>query len=342
VKSLSLFKNLVRWAAVGLVALSANCAFGQQKEVTIAYQQIDEPWVVGIANGSIEKSTGYTIHWRQFESGAKVATAMASGDVKVGVIGSSPLAAAVSQGVDLQLFWILDNINNAEAMVVRNGSGINGPQDLKGKTLAVPFVSTTHYHAMFALQTWGIKPSELKILNMQPNQIVAAWERGDVDAAYVWNPALDQLKKNGKVLITSGELSAKGKPTFDGIAVDRKWGEENKVFMAKLVAAIADYDQQYRSNPAAWSASSPQTAAIAKMIGGGAADVPGALALYAFPTLQEQASSAWLGGGKDSRAAFALKDTSEFLKGQHQIGTVLPDYTQFVTPAYAEAAMKLK
>jgi len=204
VKSLSLFKNLVRWAAVGLVALGANCAFGQQKEVTIAYQQIDEPWVVGIANGSIEKSTGYTIHWRQFESGAKVATAMASGDVKVGVIGSSPLAAAVSQGVDLQLFWILDNINNAEAMVVRNGSGINGPQDLKGKTLAVPFVSTTHYHAMFALQTWGIKPSELKILNMQPNQIVAAWERGDVDAAYVWNPALDQLKKNGKVLITSG------------------------------------------------------------------------------------------------------------------------------------------
>ena len=173
----------------------ATPVYAQDKEVTIAYQQIVDPWVVAIASGSIEKETGYKINWRQFESGAKVATAMASGDVKVGVIGSSPLAAAVSQGLDLQLFWILDNINQAEAMVVRNGSGITKPSDLKGKTIGVPFVSTTHYHTMFALQHWGINPSEVKILNMQPNQLVAAWERGDIDAAYVWDPALARIEE---------------------------------------------------------------------------------------------------------------------------------------------------
>ena len=104
---------------------------------------------------------------------------------------------------------------------------------------------------MFALQHWGINPSDVKILNMQPNQIVAAWERGDIDAAYVWDPALAELKKSGKVLITSGDLSKLGKPTFDGIAVDRKWGEDHKDFMAKLVKAIADADQQYRQQPRA-------------------------------------------------------------------------------------------
>nr|WKF55855.1 Taurine-binding periplasmic protein [Paraburkholderia busanensis] len=324
------------------LAATPSHAQDSDKEITIAYQQIVDPWVVGIANGSIEKATGYKINWRQFESGAKVATALASGDVKVGVIGSSPLAAAVSQGLDLQLFWILDNINQAEAMVVRNGAGITKPADLKGKTIGVPFVSTTHYHTMFALQHWGIDPSSVKILNMQPNQIVAAWERGDIDAAYVWNPALAELKKSGKVLITSGDLSKLGKPTFDGIAVDRQWGEAHKDFMAKLVKAIADADQQYRSNPSQWNAGSPQAAAIAKMIGGTPADVPESLSLYAFPSLQEQASAQWLGGGASSRAALALKDTSEFLKSQKQIGTVLPDYSKFVTPAYAEAAAKLK
>ena len=144
---------------------------------------------------------------------------MASGDMQVGVIGSSPLAAAVSRGVDLQLFWILDDINEAEALVVRNGSGIDKPADLKGKKLGVPFVSTTHFHTMFALEQWGIKPSEVQMLNMQPNQIAAAWERGDIDAAFVWDPALARIKQSGKVLITSGELSKKGKATFDGIAV---------------------------------------------------------------------------------------------------------------------------
>ena len=65
----------------------ATPSHAEDKEITIAYQQIVDPWVVGIANGSIEKATGYKINWRQFESGAKVATALASGDVKVGVSG---------------------------------------------------------------------------------------------------------------------------------------------------------------------------------------------------------------------------------------------------------------
>jgi taurine transport system substrate-binding protein len=329
-------------ALMTLCCAAVQPAQAEDKEVTIAYQQIVDPWVVAIANGSIEKETGYKINWRQFESGAKVATAMASGDVKVGVIGSSPLAAAVSQGVDLQLFWILDNINQAEAMVVRNGSGITKPADLKGKTIGVPFVSTTHYHTMFALEHWGIDPSSVKILNMQPNQIVAAWSRGDIDAAYVWNPALAELKKNGRVLITSGDLSKLGKPTFDGIAVDRKWGEEHKDFMVKLVKAIADADDQYRNHTAQWNATSPQAAAIAKMIGGSPADVPESLSLYAFPSLSTQVSAQWLGGGSASRAVLALKDTSTFLKDQKRIDALATDYTQYVTPVYAEAAMKIK
>src|SRR6266702_1033752 len=88
------------------MTLGAGSALGQQKEVTIAYQQINGPFLAAIASSQIEQTTGYKINWRQFDSGAKVATAMASGDIRVGVIGSSPLAAAVSRDVDLQLFWI--------------------------------------------------------------------------------------------------------------------------------------------------------------------------------------------------------------------------------------------
>ncbi|MEU8272530.1 hypothetical protein AB0B89_35935, partial [Sphaerisporangium sp. NPDC049002] len=46
-------------------------------------------------------------------------------------------------------------------------------------------------------------------------RILAAWTRGDIDAAYVWLPALDTLKKNGKVLVSSRELATAGKPTLD-------------------------------------------------------------------------------------------------------------------------------
>lgn len=330
--------------ALGLVATLAASpgARAQSKEVTIAYQAIAGPMIVAISNGSVEKATGYKVNWRQFESGAKVSTAMASGDVQVGVIGSSPLAAAVSRGVELQLFWILDDINEAEALVVRNGSGIVKPADLRGKKLGVPFVSTTHFHAMFALEQWGIKPSELEILNMQPNQIAAAWERGDIDAAFVWDPALGRIKQKGKVLITSGELSRKGKATFDGIAVQRKWGEANADFMAKFVKVLADSDAAYRANPAQWDAASPQAKAIAAKIGGEPKEISEAIKLYAYPSAEAQASAAWLGGGKDGGAARAIKFTADFLKDQKRIDTVASDYSAFVTPKYVEAALRLK
>lgn len=323
-------------ALVGVALLLPIASLAQQKEVTIAYQQIVGPFLVAIENGSFEKATGYKINWRRFESGAKVATAMASGDVQIGVIGSSPLTAAVSQGVDVQLFWILDDINEAEALVVRNGSGINKPEDLKGKKLGVPVASTTHFHTMYALELWGIKPSEVQILNMQPNQIAAAWARGDIDAAYVWDPALSRIKETGKVLITSAELSKKGKPTFDGIAVRREWAAAHPQFMAQFTQVLAQAYADYRKNPAAWTPDSPQVKANIKLIGGEPKDVATAARLLAFPTAEEQASNAWLG----DRAARALKATAEFLKEQKRIDTIAPDYGKYVTAAYAQGAAK--
>jgi taurine transport system substrate-binding protein len=335
------FPTLITAGAVLSLALAAAPALAQTRQVTIAYQQIAGPLIVAMANGTIEKATGYKVNWRQFESGAKVATAMTSGDVQIGVIGSSPLTAAVSRGVEVELFWILDDINEAEAMVVRNGAGIAKPADLKGKKIGVPFVSTTHFHTMFALELWGIKPSEVQLLNMQPNQIAAAWERGDIDAAYIWDPALARIKQNGKVLVSSGELSRKGKATFDGMAVQKDWGKQNAEFMARLVKAIAEADASFRNNPAQWGADSPQAKAIAGKIGGSPAEAAEAIKLYAYPSIEQQASAAWLGGGKSGGVSKALQATADFLKDQKRIDAVLPDYSAFVTTKYVEAAQKL-
>ncbi|MCK5203386.1 MAG: ABC transporter substrate-binding protein, partial [Desulfobacterales bacterium] len=193
--------------------LGLGASIAADKEVTIGYQLVYNPHASAILDGTFEKATGYKIKWRKFDSGAKVINAMASGDVHICLAGSSPIAAGVSRGLDIELIYIYEDIASAEAMVVRNGSGIVSPQDLKGKKLGVPFVSTTHFHTLFALEQFGINPKEVKILNMQPNAIAAAWERGDIDAAFVWDPALGRIKKTGKVLITSGTLSTWGKAT---------------------------------------------------------------------------------------------------------------------------------
>jgi taurine transport system substrate-binding protein len=223
---------------------------------------------------------------------------------------------------------------------VRNGSGIAAPRDLKGKRIGVPFVSTTHFHLLFAMEQFGFKGTDAQVLNMRPPEIAAAWERGDLDATFIWDPVLAKVKKNGRVLITSGVLSSWGKATFDGLIVDKKFAKANPDFMVAMVKILAKHDDDYRKNKAAWTANSPQIQAVAKISGAKPEDVPDGMALYGFPTLAEQASATWLGGGKDGGAARALKFTSDFLKEQGRIQSVLPDYGVAVNPEWVKRAMQ--
>jgi taurine transport system substrate-binding protein len=327
-------KHLAKWLSIAGLAFAAN-ALAQTREVTFAHQDMLVPLRTIMESGELERATGYKINWRMFGGGGDVIRAMASGDVQIGEAGSSPFAAAVSQGQNLNLFWILDDIADAEALVARNGSGIASARDLKGKKVATPFVSTSHYQLMVDLKLEGVDPKSVNVLNMRPPEIAAAWERGDIDAAFIWDPVLSKIKANGRTIASSGSIGKKGYPTFDGLVVDAKWAKDNEGFMVALVKALARADEDYRSNAAKWTADSPQVKAVAKWTKADAKDVPAAMALYKFPTLQEQLSAAWLGGG----AAKALADTAVFLKEQGRVQAVLPSYGAFLNTSYVQKAL---
>jgi taurine transport system substrate-binding protein len=322
------------------LALAASLPAWAQKTVTFAYQDMMNPFRWVQQQGEIEKATGYKINWRQFGGGGDVIRAMASGDVAIGEVGSTGVATAISQGMDVELFWILEDIASAEALVARNGSGVNSIADLKGKKIATPFVSTSHFQLLYALNKAGIKPTDVQILNMRPPEIAAAWGRGDIDATFIWDPVLTQVKKNGKVLTTSGQICKEGACTFDGLIVTRKFAKENPEFMVALVKALAKSDADYRGNPKAWTGDAAKVAAVAKWSGAKPGDVPDSMALYGFPSLQEQASPAWLGGGASGAASKALAQQANFLKEQGRLQSVAPDFSKSVTTEWVTRAMK--
>jgi taurine transport system substrate-binding protein len=193
---------------------------------------------------------------------------------------------------------------------------------------------------MVALEQAKINPADVQILNMRPPEVRAAWQRGDIDATFIWDPVLAEAKKDGTVILTSGKISADtGKATFDGYVVNRDWAKANKDFMVKFVKVLATADDNYRKNKAKFAKDSAEAKAIAKWSGAKQEDVSASMALYAFPTVQEQATK-WLGGGKDSIAAKALAATADFQLSQKQIEKKLPDYSTAVNPSYVQEAMK--
>lgn len=328
-----------RLAALGVAACLMGSA-ASAETIVIGYQQIVGPFIAAIADGSLDaaaKKAGVEIDWRQFSSGGDISTALASGNVPVGVIGSTGIAASATRGVDFQLFWILDNIGKSEALVARNGSGIEKPEDLVGKKVAVPFVSTSHFHLLVGMEElWKIDPAKVQILNMKPPQIMAAWQRGDIDAAYVWPPALTQLLADGKVVTDSEVIGAASVPTFDGLVVATDFAKEHPEFMTEFTKALAKAYADYNADKAAWTAESQPVKNIIRMIGGDPAGTAEALNMLSFPDAKAQVSETWLGGG----ATKALSESAAFLVEQKQIDKALPDYAPYVNASFAEAAAK--
>ena len=202
--------------------------------LTVGYQTGIDPSKVPQADGLYEKTIGEKIDWRRFNSGPEVVTAIASGDVQIGNLGSSPLAAAASRNLPIVAFIVSAQINAAEALVVRNGSGIDKPQDLIGKTIATPFVSTSHYSLLGALKHWGLDASKVKVVNLQPAEIAAAWKRGDIDGAFVWSPALGEIRKTGKTLTDAAQVGQWGAPTFEVWVARKDFAEKHPDVVAKF------------------------------------------------------------------------------------------------------------
>jgi len=322
--------------AVALAALSASLGAQAADPVRIAYQTVVEPAKVAQADGLYEKATGRTVEWRKFESGAEVITAIAAGGIDIGYVGSSPLAAAASRELPVETILIAAEIGTAEALVVRNGANIAKPSDLLNKKVAVPYVSTTHYSLLAALAHWKIDPKQVAIVNLRPTEIPAAWARGDIDAAYVWDPALGKLKETGKVLVSSAEVAGWGAPTFDAWIVRKDFAQKNPEVVAKFVQVTGEAYAAYRRDPKAFGSDPALVAKIARLTGAQPADIPALLSGSKFPTLAEQVSPALLGGG----TVKALVQTSQFLKSQGKVDKVLADYTGYVSTAPAQAAAK--
>jgi len=312
------------------VTLAGATFMAQAADFTVAYQTTVDPAKVAQADGAYEKATQSTINWRKFDGGAQVITAVASGDVQIGYVGSSPLAAAATHQLPVETFLIATQIGAAEALVARNGAGINSPQDLVGKKIAVPFVSTGHYSLLAALKQWKIDPSTVTILNLDPPAIIAAWKRGDIDATYVWDPALGVAKESGKVLITSGELAKVGAPTFDAWIVRKDFATKHPEIVKAFAKVTLDAYADYRKDPKAWLANQSNVDKLVKLSGAKAADIPLLLQGNVYPLAADQVTA--LGAPTTQ----AITNTATFLKEQGKVDAVLPDYAPYVSAKFVQ------
>ncbi|WP_413676578.1 taurine ABC transporter substrate-binding protein [Pantoea dispersa] len=314
-------------AALALMTFQA-----QAVNVTVAYQTSAEPAKVAQADNTFAKESGATVDWRKFDSGASVLRALASGDAQIGNIGSSPLAVAATQQLPIEAFLLASQLGNSEALVVKKG--ISSPKDLIGKRIAVPFISTTHYSLLAALKHWGIKPTQVQLVNLQPPAIIAAWQRGDIDGAYVWAPAVNELEKDGKVLTDSSQVGQWGSPTLDVWVVRKDFARQHPEVVTAFARSAIAAQQAYIANPEQWLQQPDNLSKLSRLSGVPESDVPGLVKGNTYLTAQQQVEQL----GKPVNKA--IVDTAQFLKEQGKVPDAASDYSSFVTTRFVAPLAK--
>lgn len=221
------------------------------EEVTIGYQVIPNGELIAKEKGLVEEAFPDTkINWVQFDSGRDVNTAIAAGNLDFGLAGSVPVTTGIATNLAYKVYYIHDIIGEAESLVVSAKSGVNTFADLVGKKIGVPFGSTAHFSLLKALENEKIDASTVQILDLQPQDILAAWQRGDIDGAYVWHPTLGKIINDGaKVLTTSEKLAEEGIVTADLGIVSNTFAEKYPEFVAKYKETLDQAVALYRENP---------------------------------------------------------------------------------------------
>lgn len=327
--------RLLKTMMMGTAALALSTAAPAAETMVIATFSDPTPMNAVRATDAFETATGWTIEWRVFNSGTDVIAAMASGDVKVAELGSSPLAIAASQGVNLQMFMLSYAIGESESLIAHNGSGIASVEDLKGKRVAVPVGSTAHYSLMGAIAHAGLTEADVTIMSMPPDQIAAAWDQGTVDAAFIWPPVQTHILETGTRIVGGNQTAEWGYPTFNAWVVDSEFAATHKDEMVAFAKTMNAANQAYLADPAAWTADNASVKAIADLTGAGADQIPEILKGYIFVPLADQVGDKWLGN-----AANIMKSTADFLKSAGRIDTVKEDYSAFVNTEIATEASK--
>jgi taurine transport system substrate-binding protein len=283
---------------------------------------------------------GVKVNVTNYSAGTDINNAVVSGDVDVATFGSSPIALGIANGIEYKAVFVsyLEG-GNIEALAVKNDAGVNTVADLKGKTIGTPFGTTSHYALLNTLELEGLSASDVTLLDMGGQDIVAAWTRGDIDASYIWSPALDECLKDGKLLTNVGELATKGVSIPEITIARTEFAQKYPSLVSQYIKALINVYDLVKNNP------DQATKDVAAWEGVTEDNARGQVDNNIWVSGDDQITDNYLGTADNKgNIAQTLKTIADFHTAQGNLSTSpeLSVFEEAIDPSFVIEALKLQ
>jgi NitT/TauT family transport system substrate-binding protein len=133
---------------------------------------------------------------RMFQGFPEMKEALISGKVQAAFIVAPMAIALKAQGVPIKVVYLGHRYGSA--VVVRKGGPVKTFADLRGRTVAIPSRFSDERLLLFrAMKVWGMKPGDIKMVEMAPPDVSGALAAGAIDGFSMGEPFPSQAEMGG-------------------------------------------------------------------------------------------------------------------------------------------------
>lgn len=206
-----------------VLALAVGLAPGVRAETVIrvgAFPNLTHPQaMVAKANGWFEKAmgSGIKVEWKSFNAGPSAIEALFAGAIDMAYVGPNPTINGYVRSNGEAVRVIAGATSGGAALVVRQDSGIQKPEDFHGKKVASPQIGNTQDVALRSwLQAHGLrtadKGGDVEVIPIANPDQLALFLKKQLDAAWAPEPWASRLvhEADGRIFLDERSLWPQG------------------------------------------------------------------------------------------------------------------------------------
>jgi len=215
--------------------------------------------MVGKANGWFEKAlgSGAKVEWTSFNAGPSAIEALFAGAIDLTYIGPNPTISGYLRSNGEALRVVAGAASGGAALVVRNDSGINKPEDFHGKKVASPQLGNTQDVALRAwLKAHGLKPADkggdVQVIPLANADQLTMFLQKQLDAAWAPEPWATRLihEGNAHLFLDERDLWPQRQFVITNLIVSTKFLNAHPDLVKKWLAAHVEITDWINGHPA--------------------------------------------------------------------------------------------
>lgn len=205
------------------------------------------------------KDVTYDIVWKNFTSGAPITNEQIAGKLDFAVMADFPgslngVAHEKAGRKSLFITVVQGSVKGSgNGIVVPSGSPVQSIDDLKGKTISVPFASTSHGLLLRAIKAQGWEVGkDVNIITQAPEVAGPALEANKIEAHADFVPYAELFPWRGFARKIYDGSQANG-PTFHGALVEASYAEQYPEIVVAYLRAVIEADRLITAEPEKYS-----------------------------------------------------------------------------------------